>query len=41
MSRFCVKEEESLWVMSLGEQEVKSSFDEKEDDMKDGSVSLE
>ena len=28
-------EEQSLWILSLGEIEVKLSFDEKEDDVKD------
>ena len=35
MSRFYDDEEESLWILSLEEQEVRSSFDEKEDKAKD------
>ena len=33
-------DEESLWMLSLGEKEVDSSFDEKEDEAKDGLLHL-
>ena len=33
-------DEESLWILSLGEQKVNSSFDEKEDETKDGLLRL-
>ena len=35
-----VDEEESSWIFSLGEQEVESCFDEKEDEAKDGLLRL-
>ena len=39
MSQFSEDDEESLWILSLDEKEVKSPFDEKEDEMKDKSIS--
>ena len=35
MPQFADEEEEHHWILTLGEQEVKSSLDEKEDEMKD------
>ena len=35
MSLFSVKEEKFVWILLLGEKEVKSSFDEKEKEVKD------